>query len=156
MSESIPIPPEVLAYPEDSQAFTMWARFRRFAAYMAARYNGPVFLVGSCLRSGHYRDVDIRIEISDEEFKGRYGVTHEQWVQLGPPQRWIDDMANYNGEIARDFHVIPDFQVYGARQAVQYRDQPKLLLAAPANCDPVGDVIAHDDALSAALSRANE
>lgn len=136
MSEQIP--PEVLAFPEESGAVVLWARFRRFARYMAARYNGPVYLVGSALRKKTYRDVDIRIEIADKEFCARYGYEHYSEF-IDPSQPWIDDMAKYNGEIARDFKLTPDFQVYPASHCIQFRDKPRLLLAAPTNLEHIAE-----------------
>lgn len=132
--KTTPIPAEALAFPADSGAVTLWARFRRFATYMAARYNGPVYLVGSALRKSTYRDVDIRVEIADDEFCARYGYKHySEFVY--PNQAWIDDMAKYNGEIALGFRLTPDFQVYPVSHCIQYRMNPRLLLAAPTNLE---------------------
>jgi len=138
VSETIEIPADVRACPEDSYAVIAWTRFRRFAAYMAARYNGPVYLVGSCLKSGTPRDIDIRVVVADNEFAGRYG--YKEWQDFerhGPNQAWIDDMAKRNGEIAGKWRDHSDFQVYAASHCIQYRDQPRVVLAAPSNLDHI-------------------
>lgn len=130
---SVPIPAEALAFPEQSRAVELWTRLRRWAWYMAARYNGPVYLVGSCLREGTPRDVDIRVIVADDEFCARYGLTHYDRFMQDESQRWIDDMSKRNGELARDFRINADFQVNSASGAIQYDKGDRLLIAAPSN-----------------------
>ena len=140
VSRAIEVPDEVRAYAEDLHVHTLWARLRRFASYMAARYNGPVYLVGSALRTTDYRDVDIRVVTSDKEFCARYGYDdYNHWQQIGPNQAWIDDVAKRNGEIARDFQFNPDFQVYCASNCIQYREHPRVTLASPTNLDHIAE-----------------
>jgi hypothetical protein len=138
MSDETPtIPESVLACPADSFAVFAWTKLvlSHYAQYMAARYNGPVFLTGSSLRSGVPRDVDVRVIVSDAEFCGRYGVKH--YSKGWPNQHWIDDMAKRNGELAALHRLNPDFQVYPASHAIQYDQQPRILLAAPTNLDHI-------------------
>jgi hypothetical protein len=132
---------DVLACPADSFAHNAYVKltYSHFAAYIAARYNGPVYLVGSALRSGTPRDIDIRVVVADAEFCGRYHYDKygDFSARLGPNQHWIDDMAKRNGELARDFKLNGDFQVYPASHCIQYRDKPRVLLAAPTNLEHI-------------------
>jgi hypothetical protein len=99
-----------------------------WSQYMAARYNGAVFLVGSLLTKQNPRDIDLRIVVADAEFCGRYGL--ESYAHF-PNQAWVDDMAKRNGELARDFRINPDFQVYPASYCINGKDGPRLLIDAP-------------------------
>ncbi|MGH9884846.1 MAG: hypothetical protein ACREBE_04930, partial [bacterium] len=121
---STPLPADVLACPTDSFAHVAYVKLTHshFAAYMAARYNGPVYLVGSTLRSGTPRDIDVRVIVADKEFCGRYHyeLYDDFSLRHGPNQYWIDDMAKRNGELARDFRLNGDFQVYPASMCIQY------------------------------------
>jgi hypothetical protein len=99
-----------------------------FGQFMAARYNGPMFLVGSALSSLAPRDIDLRVIVADKEFCGRYGLS-DYW--LFPNQAWVDDMAKRNGELARDFGLNADFQVYPASYCINGKDGPRLLIASP-------------------------
>src|SRR5690242_20283030 len=101
MSYSVDIPADVLACPAGSYAVTAWVKLRRFAAYMAARFNAPVYLTGSSLRKANPRDVDVRIAIDDAQFVARYGVGADQWLVQGPSQEWIDDMGKLCAEESR-------------------------------------------------------
>ena len=132
-----PIPADVLACPQGSYAHVAYTKLRHWAFYMAARYNGPVYLVGSALRIGNPRDVDIRVVVSDEEFKGRYKVRDAHNWQGERPQAWIDDMAKRCSELAAKDRLNVDFQVYPASHCIQYREQPRVLLAAPTRLDHI-------------------
>ncbi len=140
MSEPIELPADVLACPEHSYAATAWTKLVRshFAPYIAARYNGPVYLVGSSLRIANPRDIDVRVVVTDYEFCGRYGFRKYSFFdQDGPNQAWIDDMAKRNGELASLHRLNADFQVYAASHCIQYRDQKRVLLAAPSRLDHI-------------------
>lgn len=137
MRDTVKIPDEVLAFPEASRAVELWARMRHWAVYMAARYNGPVYLVGSCLREGAPRDVDIRVVVADDEFCARYHFSHYDRFTEDDSQRWIDDLAKRNGELVRDFRINADFQVYPASHCIQFRGKPSLVLASPSNLDHI-------------------
>lgn len=137
---SVEIPADVLACPAESYAVTAWAKIglSRFGAYIAARYNGPVYLVGSSLRVAQPRDIDIRVVIADDEFCGRYGYEkYDDFSRYGPNQAWIDDMAKRNGQLAAHHRLNSDFQVYAASHCIQYRDDPRVLIAAPTNLDHI-------------------
>lgn len=99
---------------------------------MAARFNGPVYLVGSCQWSPFPRDVDIRIVISAHEFYGRYDIV----IPLKPgkwydniSQRWIDDMAKMNRVLATSHHFNSDIQVWPVDEWLD--TQQHQILAAP-------------------------
>lgn len=98
--------------------------------YMAARYNGAVFLVGSVLTKENPRDIDLRVVVADKEFCGRYGL--ESYGHF-PNQAWVDDMAKRNGELANDFGINIDFQVYPASYCINGVSGPRLLIAAPSD-----------------------
>jgi hypothetical protein len=55
----------------------------------------------------------------------------------GPNQAWIDDLAKRNGELAADFKLNGDFKVYAASHCIQFRDKPRVLLAAPTNLEHI-------------------
>ena len=113
------------------EGLAVWAR------HMAARYNGPVYLLGSTLHNPAPRDTDIRIVVEDHEFAARYDVPlhhfeelpeHHpirqrssivggnfcKWDEDGPSQRWIDDVAKFNAHLSTkhkrnfDVQVVPD------------------------------------------------
>lgn len=102
-----------------------------FANYIAARYNAPVYLVGSVLQKPTPRDIDIRVVVRDAEFTGRYGVTVEEWHSGKVPQSWVDDMAKRNGELASGHRMNGDFQVIPEHEAKRHEGQPRILLASP-------------------------
>jgi hypothetical protein len=110
------------------------AGLRVWAQHMAARYNGPVYLLGSVLHSPVPRDVDIRIVVQDHEFAARYGATLEvretkageyyhtrgiasgafvKWDD-GPTQRWVDDVAKFTAVLSRKHKHNFDVQVWPA------------------------------------------
>ena len=134
VTESIPLPKDVLACPKDSFAVTGWVKLRDWAQWLAARYNGPVYLVGSSLKSGKPRDIDIRVVVEDVEFSGRYGIhpnTDLSKLNGWPNQHWIDDMAKRNAELASAHRLNSDFQVYPKSYCVKFEDEPRVRLAAP-------------------------
>jgi hypothetical protein len=128
---TIKIPKHILDYGVYPYVITAYVKLRRFAAYMAARFNAPVYLVGSALTRPDPRDIDIRIVISDSQFKARYGQDELSWINDGPGQAWIDDMGHH-GEIETCCQQLNiDFQVYSATHALHYKDRPGVVLAAP-------------------------
>lgn len=138
---------DVAAFPEDSCALTLHTQLTRsrFASFIAARYNGPIYLVGSALKSGTPRDVDLRVIVNDREFAGRYGCETKDGAGCPhdwPNQRWLDDMAKRNGELARDFGMNADFQVFPAGYCIQFQNAPRILLAAPSNLDHINGCVA--------------
>lgn len=153
MGEPIPIPDDVAACPDDSFAISAWAKLRRFGAYMAARFNAPVYLVGSALTKGNPRDVDVRVTLSEEHFRARYGVDSAGWVLEGPPQSWIDEMGKFCEVESTRQRFAVDFQVYPARNAMQYIGRPRVVLAAPTGAIDAAEALhAADLALADSLA----
>lgn len=109
-------------------------RLGAWAAHMAARYNGPVYLCGSTLHHPTPRDCDIRIIMSDTTFGARYGMELHpmdldefhplrkrrglvrssviRWSDEGPTQRWIDDIAKFNDHLAQTLALNMDVQAW--------------------------------------------
>lgn len=96
---------------------------RVWANHMAGRYNGCVYLLGSTLQNPEPRDCDIRIVMDDHEFGARYGLemkptTKEGWTRCiawdedGPTQRWIDDVAKFNGRLSVTLKLNMDIQLW--------------------------------------------
>jgi hypothetical protein len=86
-----------------------------WATYIAARYSGPVYLVGSALELPNPRDVDIRCVIDDELFIARFG-DFKQWYHFSPSIN--NDFIKYAAEIwdisreaALQFKINIDFAV---------------------------------------------
>jgi hypothetical protein len=118
------------------------------ARHWAARYNGPVYLIGSTLHNPTPRDCDIRILVPDHEFAARYG--HElvkkdnpfparpeitsamvvDFVTDGPTQRWIDDIAKFSGAICLKLTANVDLQIWPESFWRKPYPEP-VLLAAP-------------------------
>jgi hypothetical protein len=111
------------------------AKLGPWARHMAARYNAPVYLIGSTLHSPTPRDCDVRIVVSDPSFVARYGnnteyretrersalrdrgITasdHVLWNEEGPTQAWVDDVAKFNDHLScalkrnMDVQVVPE------------------------------------------------
>lgn len=105
----------------------------QWANHMAARYDGPVYLVGSILHNPNPRDYDIRILVEDTDFAARYGMAlykmdspkgslqeqsgivsgnYIKWYEDGPSQRWIDDIAKFGSHLSRIINYNIDFQVW--------------------------------------------
>lgn len=123
-------------------------KLRTWATHMAGRYNAPLYLTGSTLHNPAPRDCDIRIVIADHEFAARYGhelrefekpierkgrnTVHKgvHWDAEGPTQRWIDDLAKFNGIWSVRLGRNMDIQVWPESY---YRDTypPPILLAEP-------------------------
>ena len=101
-----------------------------WAQCMAARFGGPVYLVGSALTKENPRDVDIRIVIPDHDFFNRYDrLASDFYTDRGPI--WVEDVAKLGRDLLRTWHGLNlDLQVYPESA---WRDQPqhRLTLAAP-------------------------
>jgi hypothetical protein len=141
VSHSIPIPDDVLACPSDSFAVGAWAKLRRFGVYMAARYNAPVYLVGSALAKANPRDIDVRVTLSEEHFTARFGVDSHGWTMEGPPQSWIDEIGKFCEDESKRQRFPVDFQVYPARHAIRYIGRPRVVLAAPTGAIDAADAL---------------
>lgn len=121
-----------------------------WAKHMAAHYNGTVYLLGSTLHNPTPRDCDIRIVIADDEFAARYGMDRVQRETLrgtalhdrgvvsslavdwssGPSQRWIDDVAKFNGHLSLTTKLNLDIKVWAESQWRFVYPHP-VVLAAP-------------------------
>jgi hypothetical protein len=124
------------------ERLTDWAR------HMAARFNGPVYLVGSTLHNPTPRDIDIRIVIADHEFAARYdmpmveipeekrrerdGVTRTKAVPFdeGVTQRWVDDVSKLVAAVSVRLNYNADVKVWPDSYWRQPYPEP-LTLAAP-------------------------
>jgi len=112
-----------------------------WANQMAARFGRPVFLVGSALRLPDPRDYDVRIVLSDDEFRDRYGDPHEYeagtWLPHRFPSmlRYYADMAKLTQQAVAAIRLNIDFQVHPRRFAYGYREQPRRRL------DQLGDAV---------------
>jgi hypothetical protein len=109
-------------------------KLKSWARHMAARYNAPVYLVGSTLHSPTPRDCDIRIVVVDHYFAARYGVELEhrefgehhpmrklhglcagrvvRWEEDGPSQAWVNDVAKFNEHLSARLERVMDVQVW--------------------------------------------
>lgn len=106
------------------------AKLAPWAPYVAARYNAPVYLVGSTLYNPQPRDCDIRIPINDYEFAARYGMPTvtfaeakgadgHRWVSgvewgglVAPTQAWVDDIAKFTGHLSTYLKRNVDLQIW--------------------------------------------
>lgn len=116
--------------------------------HMAARFNGPVYLLGSILHNPAPRDVDVRIVVHDHEFAARYGMEMKPcdqpatddlpgrtakvfWDEDGPTQTWVDDMAKLGGAMSAALGINLDVKVW-PESYFRLRIYPKpVVLAAP-------------------------
>jgi hypothetical protein len=157
MSDSTQLPDDVLACPPESFAVAAYVKLRRFAQYMAARFNAPVYLVGSALRKANPRDIDVRIVLSEKHFKARYGQTHNDWLREGPSQAWIDEIGKFCEQESTLQRLCIDFQVMVDRNAVPYIGQPRVLLAGPSGAVDAAEALrAADYALADSMAAPNE
>lgn len=102
---------------------------RRFANGVRGYYGVPVYLVGSALRANDpmkCRDVDVRIELSHDEFMRFYAPNRHdsekvvmQWIEEDANGnwsdlrwRWADDCIKRSRAGWRQTHMHIDFQVY--------------------------------------------
>lgn len=105
---------------------------------MAARFNAPVFLVGSALVEAKPRDVDIRIVLPDDAFRKRYGIEVSDPYRLGPNdggpnvRAYWKDVAKLGAWVAarHSQNLNVDLQVQAATAAnrSQHQGKPKARL----------------------------
>jgi len=113
---------------------------RPWANQMAARFNAPVYLVGSALTEEHPRDVDVRIVLPDEAFLQRYGCSWEHVRLIGPSgtqHEAYPDVCRYWRDVAKlgawasKHHsrgLNFDLQVEGSSWAEQFAGLPRIRL----------------------------
>lgn len=87
-------------------------RLRFWAQCLAARFGGPVLLIGSALKEDRPRDVDIRIPIADYEFVTRYQIPIVEWQATDRGSIWIRDMAKLGRQGLRRGQCNLDLQVW--------------------------------------------
>lgn len=113
---------------------------RAWANQIAARFNAPVYLVGSALREAKPRDIDIRVVVPDDAFVARYGISATDPFLLGPDdggdavRRYWTDVAKLGAFCVRHHAVSAnggaglnvDFQVQSAAFDALYSAQGEL------------------------------
>lgn len=110
----------------------------RFANEMAGFYQSPVYLCGSALKKSDPRDIDIRIQLDDDDFKARYGGTPAQWIEEGHTGAWTRVRWRWSSDCTkRTKHawlltsnsVNVDFQVYPmAYCLMRFANEPRVRL----------------------------
>jgi hypothetical protein len=108
-----------------------------WANQIAARFNRPVYLVGSALREAKPRDTDVVVILPDEEFRARYGLSGLETQMLGDAVEntarfWADvaklsawcNQHHGNGSLNVDFKVQDESQV----KARQYDTSQRIRL----------------------------
>jgi hypothetical protein len=94
-----------------------------WADQMATRFGRPVYLVGSSLRMADPRDVDVRVVVSDEEFRARYGDPVAWGEALWWPNRndgsirYCMDVGDLSREASIQLRLNIDFQVQPPSEA---------------------------------------
>jgi hypothetical protein len=103
-------------------------------------YDAPVYLCGSALQKENYRDVDVRIILSDYEFGCRYGILYQalectkQWIEEGSTGKWTNIRWKWSDDCTkitrRGWNITNlniDFQVYPESYCEnRYKGLPKL------------------------------
>jgi len=109
---------------------------RKLGNGLRGLYGVPVFLVGSALNGTNPkpRDWDIRIMLSDAEFKRRFGITAHEWSNEGLTGKWTEGRWRWSDECVkqtkaawRDTGLNIDLQIYPRWYADRhYRTYPRL------------------------------
>ena len=107
------------------------AKLHMLSGFYAARWWGPVWLVGSAHTTPTPRDIDIRVIMADDEFAMLYHQLPTDFRQEGPSQRWIDDMAHFHRQAFLWSRLAIDIQVWPALMWEEKTDRPRRLLASP-------------------------
>lgn len=146
-----PAAPEVGTAPvaDETPASTWLAPLLHgWACQIAARFNSPVWLVGSALREVRPRDVDVIVTLPDEQFFRRYGLSGLGTQMIGDARddgrhtRYWQDMAKLTGWA--DFHhgnhsLNLDFKVQDESQVSARRYDPSLRVRLDTLTVPVAD-----------------
>ena len=110
----------MIKYPIPKHVLVALPRLRRWATSLRTLYPYPIWLVGSALsgRNPNPRDWDIRIVVSDEDFRKRFGEPHEWEIEgvtgLWTNVRWLwaDECVKRTMDGWYRCHLNIDFQVY--------------------------------------------
>jgi hypothetical protein len=97
-----------------------WAALQRLGNGLRGLYGAPVFLCGSALdrNNDDPRDIDVRIMLSDAEFRRRYGDPIKWMTEGGTGRwttvrwRWSDDCTKQSRKAWRETKLNIDIQVY--------------------------------------------
>jgi hypothetical protein len=106
-----------------------------WANQIAARFNQPVYLVGSALVEEKPRDTDVVVILTDEEFLARYGMSGLATQKIGDhaddrDRRYWQDVAKLsawcnrhhgNGSLNVDFKVQDESQVKARHYSPDFR-----------------------------------
>lgn len=96
-------------------------RLTREANSLAGYYGAPVYLVGSALQPEKRlpRDFDLRIMLTDADFRTRYGGSAEDWEDQGRTGDWqavrwrhSDDCVKQSKHASDNCWHMVDVQVY--------------------------------------------
>lgn len=93
---------------------------------MALRFGRPVYLVGSARKLPDPRDVDVRVMVTDPEFKARWGDPEAWHEALWWPSRndgslrYAADMWDLSREASLVLQLNIDFQVQPPVEASKY------------------------------------
>lgn len=119
-----PFPDERLTH--EPAAGRLVELLRPWARHIAVRFGAPVYLVGSSLELPDPRDVDVRVILSDDAFRGRYGdpdlwcegywwPTRENGIM-----RYAADMWDLSREASLVYRLNIDFAVQPEREAARH------------------------------------
>jgi len=105
-----------------------------FANQVAARYNAPVYLVGSALTNAASRDVDLVVILTDDQWEKRYEIGYYDHLKVGDytgllvNNYWLD-VAKLNQWALDKLKLNVDFKVQNESQVKQYNlNGPRLRL----------------------------
>lgn len=110
-------------------------KLQPWATQIAIRFGRPVFLVGSALELCEPRDIDVRVEISQEEFESRYGNSREWHRSLWFPNRndgsmkYAADMWDIAREASLVLKMNIDFAVQPPVEYEQYAGKKKVQIS---------------------------
>lgn len=110
--------------------------FIRWANFIRGLYGVPIYLVGSALQeyNSDPRDWDIRIRLSNEAFRIRFGDPDDWTAQGGTGLwtrvrwRWADECVKRTKNAWRHIHENVDFQIYPPAYWRTFAGLPRLRL----------------------------
>lgn len=107
-----------------------------WSCQIAARFNAPVYLVGSAVVEAEPRDVDVAVVLSDEAFVQRYGLSAVHMTQIGDARdmpehrRYWQDVAkltawcmqhHMGGQLNLDLKIQDESEVAARRHSAEFR-----------------------------------